>query len=123
MARTTRPVARCTTPSAPAVHSRARNSAVLSGSIPHATASTSMKIGAAPQCAIALTVAMNVSEGTSTASPARTPAASRAMCSAALPFTTATACGTPTRSATSRSKRSTKGPAEDTQLVSRHSLR
>ena len=38
-----------------------------------------------------------------------------------MPLTVATAKGLPATSATSRSKRSTKGPAEDTQFVSRHS--
>src|SRR5262250_2901197 len=66
---------------------------------------------------------MKVKVGTSTSSSGLTPAARSATWSAAVPFTVATAWGTPTWAATSRSKRSTKGPTEETQLVSRHSLR
>jgi len=40
---------------------------------------------------MAFAVAMNVSDGTSTSSPARTPATSNATCSAAVPFTVAMA--------------------------------
>src|SRR5512138_3603318 len=45
-----------------------------------------------------------------TSSPGRTPAATRARCSAVVQLDTAHACGAPTNAANSRSKAATSGP-------------
>src|SRR5256885_12422469 len=65
---------------------------------------------------------MKVKVETRTSSSAQTPAMSSATWSAAVPLTVATACPVPVRSASMRSKRSTNGPTDETQLVSKHSL-
>src|SRR5262245_62051677 len=65
---------------------------------------------------------MKVRAETRTSSPGPTPATSRATCKAAVPLAIATAWRVPAASAAKRSKRSTKGPTDDTQPVSRHSL-
>src|SRR4051812_26877812 len=65
---------------------------------------------------------MKVRLGTRTSSSGWTPADTSARCRAAVPLTTATAWRAPTASATIFSKRSTNGPTDETQLVSRHSL-
>ena len=82
----------------------------------------STKCGTAPQYDTALAVAMKVSVGISTSSPGSTPASSRQMCSAEVPFDVATACAAPVTAARSRSKRSTNEPTDETQPVSMHSL-
>ena len=82
-----------------------------------------MNTGQAPACRMALAVATKVSVEVSTQSPGRTPATISAVCSAAVPLTVATAWAQPRRLAMSVSKRLTKPPPEDTQLVSTHSRR
>ena len=72
---------------------------------------------------MALAVAINVSAGTNTSSPETTPPNCKAMCKAAVPFTTATACLAPVYAASSASNRSTYLPTEETKVESRHSLR
>jgi hypothetical protein len=65
---------------------------------------------------------MNVSVETRTSSSGRTPATRRATWRADVPLTVATANRVPTAHAISVSNRSTNGPTEETQPVSRHSL-
>ena len=72
---------------------------------------------------MALAGAMKVSVDTNTSSSGCIPATSRAMWRADVPFTVATAYLEVTYSATTCSNLSTNGPTEETQLVSRHSLR
>ncbi len=55
----------------------------------------SAKTGEAPLCAIALTVATNVMDGTITSSPGPSPMARHMSWSAAVPLETATACAEP----------------------------
>src|SRR5579862_7061615 len=65
---------------------------------------------------------MNVSADTRTSSSGLTPATRSAMCRADVPLAAATPKRVLTKSATSRSNRSTKGPTDETHPVSRHSL-
>src|SRR5687768_15832381 len=65
---------------------------------------------------------MKVSDEQRTSSPASTPEQTSATCSAEVPFTTATACLAPSRSAVVFSNRVTYSPTEETQPVSRQSL-
>src|SRR5260221_3099073 len=81
-----------------------------------------MNTGQAPTYRTAFAGAMNVTAGISTSSFASTPAIKSAVCRAAVPLTSATPCARPARSAMTRSRRVTNGPADDTQFVSRHSL-
>ena len=73
-------------------------------------ASMSTNTGVAPQCRTLLAVAMNEWLTVTTSSPGRTPTASSARCSAAVPLDTAHACGAPTNPANSRSNAATSGP-------------
>jgi hypothetical protein len=82
----------------------------------------SRKIGLAPRYITALALAANVNDGTSTVSPRCTPAAINARCNAAVPLDSATACRTPTRSATCASNASRSGPTGATQLESNASV-
>src|SRR4051812_29979960 len=77
--------------------------------LPVAT-STSAKTGRAPRYTAALAVAMNEKDGTTTSSPACTPATRRARCSAVVQLDTATAYSAPIRSANDRSNSATFGP-------------
>ena len=72
--------------------------------------STSQKTGRAPAAATASAAATNDSAGVTTASPAPIPSARSASSSASDPEATPTACATPERAASHRSKASTRGP-------------
>ena len=74
-------------------------------------ASRSTNTGAAPVATTAFADAMNVRAGTITSSPGPTPAATSAICSAAVPELAATARSVPTKEANSASKAATSGPA------------
>jgi hypothetical protein len=82
---------------------------VIAGSIDSAVRhrvvwSTSTTTGRAPQATTAAAVAMNVADGRMTSAPAATPTARSAISNATVPLLTATAYGTPTQAAKSRSK-------------------
>jgi len=61
-----------------------------SGSMPSVAGSMSTKTGVAPVSVTAFAVAMNVTSGTTTSSPRRTPNAARLRKMAAVPLVTAT---------------------------------
>lgn len=80
---------------------------MTSWSLTHRVAeSMSTKCGVAPTARMACTVAQNVMDGTITSRPGPIPAASRAVWRAAVPEATATASGTPRKSAIRRSNSS-----------------
>src|SRR3989344_862474 len=78
--------------------------------------------GFAPVYNTAIQLEAMVKAGTITSSPGPIPNANKATCKAAVPLATATACLTPKKRAKSCSNRVTKGPAEESQPVSRASL-
>ena len=75
-------------------------------------ASTSANTGAAPSRMKQFAVATNEIGDVITSSPGPSPSPWQSRCSPAVPLVTATACGAPTRSAKSSSKRSIAGPIE-----------
>ena len=79
-----------------------------------------MKTGAAPVYAIALQVAMKVKGCVMTRSFGPTPVSIRAVCKAAVPFTTATACGAPVMATRSCSKAVISAPTEETKVDRTH---
>src|SRR3954466_11383332 len=83
---------------------------ISAGSMLNVRGSISTNTGVAPQYRTALAVAMNEWLTVITSSPAPTPTASSAKCSAVVQFDTAQACGAATCSANSRSNAATSGP-------------
>ncbi len=75
--------------------------------------STSAKTGRAPTYVTALAVAMNEKDGTTTSSPAPTPATTSARCSAVVQFEVATACSASWASANLPSNSADPGPLGD----------
>ena len=76
--------------------------------------SASTSTGVARSYRTGLAEATKVSVGTSTSSPGPTSSRRRATWMAAVPLAQATAWRAPTQAANSRSKRSTKGPTDET---------
>ncbi len=79
-------------------------------SMPYVAGSMSTKTGRAPTATTAFAVAMKLWLTVTTSSPNPTPSARRHSSRAAVQLDTATACGAPTASASSRSNAATSGP-------------
>src|SRR5258708_7956473 len=91
-------------------------------SIFQVSGSESTKTGVAPVYATALTVAIIVNVGRITSSPGPRSIVAMAKCSAEVPLVQATAYLVSHSSANALSKAVMKRPAEEIQLVSRHSF-